>query len=92
MVHTKLQKKLLYRNAPRFILVSVTFIWFLAPKLKPLRWTWSSHFWTRCQALPKLKPHFGPHKAHFVVYPLLQSRVKPHHPLPEAPLPGYAVV
>ena len=49
-------------------------------------------FWTRCQVFPKLKPHFGPHKADFVVYPLLQSRGKPHPPIPDTLLPGYAVV
>ena len=71
MVHTKLQKKLLYRNGPCFILVSGAFI---------------------CRLFPKLKPHFGRHKANYVVYPLLQSRGKRHHHLPEAPLLGYAVV
>ena len=44
------------------------------------------------RVLPKLKPHFGPHKAHFVVYPFPQSRGKPHPPLPDTLLLGYAVV
>ena len=60
--------------------------------VQPISGHGPARFWARCLAFPKLKPHFGPQKANFVVYPLLWSRGKPHPPLPGALLLGYAVV